>query len=508
MKVIQLDLDDDIVSVCDRLTWSGERRVLLTMPEDASGVLDGLALIRLRRFVDRHRLDVGLVTSDVQMSRRAKALGLPAFSSVDEGRENRRGWWRWRKRRERVGLPAAGIGDLMLPNEEVTGDEERQPISARHWMVRYVAILLFIAAVAFLIIAIAFALPRATIGIRPEVLPLSSTELIIADPGTEAVDYENSLIPARLLETIQVWQGEVETTGTTAIPVGSARGQVVFMNLTEEELVVPSGTLLGTGDGNYAFQTVTPLTMIGVISSTAEIDVVALEPGPHANVDAGAIDSFDGPLAGQLLVSNPAPLTGGDVRVVQAVTDWDLERLYSQVLQFLQAVSIAEMETKLTEREFLARESLRVVRIVRETYSHVNGEQTDTVRLKVEAVLQGTAVDMTQTTGLVYETLSEHVPPGYVLYADSIVSTQNEILEIDKDGRVIFTVASEGVVAADIDLETQVDAIAGQAPELAIAHLYETLPLREVPSIDVWPTWFKRVPYLRSRIETQILTDE
>ena len=99
MHIIHLDDSDDIISICDRLTWAGEQQTLLVLPE-AGGVLrEGLDLVRLRRFADRQRLEVGLVTPDVPISRQARAIGLPVFPSVEIAETSRRGWWRGRKRR-------------------------------------------------------------------------------------------------------------------------------------------------------------------------------------------------------------------------------------------------------------------------------------------------------------------------------------------------------------------------------------------------------------------------
>ena len=45
MKVIPLTPDDDIISVCDRLDWSDEKRVLFVLPEEGNGHLPLLIVI-------------------------------------------------------------------------------------------------------------------------------------------------------------------------------------------------------------------------------------------------------------------------------------------------------------------------------------------------------------------------------------------------------------------------------------------------------------------------------
>jgi hypothetical protein len=39
---------------------------------------------------------------------------------------------------------------------------------------------------------------------------------------------------------------------------------------------------------------------------------------------------------------------------------------------------------------------------------------------------------------------------------------------------------------------------------VALAYLYEQLPLRDAPQVEIWPTWFRRIPYTTARIETKV----
>lgn len=512
MKTIQLDQDDDINSVCDRLEWQDDRQTLLLLPEVGDLFTDGLDLVRLRRFADRLRLDVGLVTGDKDIARRAKGLGLPVFASEEDGLHSRRGWWRGRRRREQVGMPIVSSDDLALAavatGAEVQAIKAGRQVTRRHWIQRYVTILLFFAAAAFSVILFSYLLPSATLTLKPKIIPAAATQLVLADPGLPAVDYAAGAIPARLLRVDQSWSDELKTTGSVIIPVAQARGKVVMVNLTEDVVEVPVGTELSDLDGSQRFQTISPVTMLGVVSSTTEVDVLATLPGPQANIPADSIVRVIGELESRISVNNPEPMVGGEVRQVAAVSQQDHERLRAQVLQFLQALAIAEMQSMLTEREFLPRDSMRVVEIYGETFSHTAGEATEELRLKLEGMLQGTAIDLTHTTGLVYEALSGEVSPGFTLVADGISYERGKILAVDDDGRVTFEVNGSGLLAADLELGDHLQRIAGQEPRFALAYLIEELPLRETPTITTWPFWFRRVPFRPSRIRSELLTTD
>lgn len=513
MKVISLDSDDDITSICDRLDWAGESQVVLALPEDGGALREGLDLVRLRRHADRRRIEVGLVTAVPDIARQAKALGLPVFVSVAAAEHSRRGWWRGRRRAEVVGLPTVGgvKAEDLRPTQFDEGDRQEArrrlaPLSSpRLWIFRYAAILLFFIVLAVVFVAASYAVPGATVTLRPEVLPIQITQRIVADPALEEVDYGRSAVPARILTTNQSWQTTAETSGVAEVPSAAARGNVVFVNRLEQDVVVPAGTRVRTSAGNnVVFQTLSEVVVPGVEGGTAEVEVVAIEPGPQGNVAPNQVNVVEGALAVQLEVRNLEAIEGGGVREEKAVTAADQDRLRAQVLQFLQAVSASEMEAQTTPFEFLARDSVRVLNVASETYSHFPGEQTDRLALEMRADVVGTAVNANAAAGIVYEALAAAVPEGYALVPDSIQYTRGDVVSVDDAGLVVFEMTGDVLAAAELDVERVLDDISGQPPDLAIAYLYEELPLRTVPEVSIWPNWFDRLPFISTRIQTEI----
>jgi hypothetical protein len=241
---------------------------------------------------------------------------------------------------------------------------------------------------------------------------------------------------------------------------------------------------------------------------TAEVDVVAIEPGAAGNVEANLINRIEGTLSLQLQVRNLEPMEGGGVRLAQSVTEADHDRLRAQVLQQLQTLALADMEEILIGEEFLARDSLRVSQILHETYSHFPGEQTSRLTLEIRAELVATAVDENQATGLIYEELAAAVTPGYELVPESLQFRSGDVLGVDSEGRVTFEMIGTGQIAALFGVEEPVRQIAGQETEIALAYLNDVLPLRDYPTVRIWPDWFGRLPYLPIRIQTEIEVGE
>jgi hypothetical protein len=517
LHAIYLDESDDIVSVCDRVTWAAaHQRLVLVLPEGSNLLVEYLDLVRLRRTAEQLRIEVGLVTHDGRIAEQARALGFPFFTSLARAEKSRRAWWRGRRGWHKPTRPGTVIalgsegGIKSLPDDADRREMYRRMtprVTWQRWLLRYLGILLFFVTLAAIFVGLAYTVPGATLVLRPEIAPLQVSTQVVADPQLETTNFSGASVPGRLLVVNAEWQTEVETTGMQEVPDAPARGTVVFFNLLDQPVTVPAGTQVSTSSGNrVVYQVISGVEVPGVVGGTAEADVVAIEPGPQGNVAANQVNQVDGSLGLQLEVRNIEPLTGGGSRTAAAVTDADHERLRAQVLQYLQTLAISEMEAALNEGEFLARDSLRVVEIEDETYSHFVGERTDQVTLEIRAELHGTAVDASQANDLVYLSLIEAVEPGFELVPHSLRFRPGEVLGVDSQGRVSFVMSGEGVMAARLDLAEPLNVIAGQKTELALGYLNEQLPLRALPTVRVWPNWLGRMPYLPVRIQTEVDT--
>ena len=503
-ETIYLYPDDDIVSIRDRLDWVTGPRVILVLPQDGELLISHLDLLLLQRHASGLRLELGLVTSDKRVVGQASELGLATFKSVRSAIKGNRRWWRARRKRPPPGNPTR------LDKADLSEIQRRKTLRPtwQRWMLRYLAIIAYVLTLALLFIAAAYAIPGATITLEPEVRSLQVLKQVVADPQLEDVERSGLSVPGRVLVTVQEWEADVETTGTTEVPDARAQGSVIFVNQLDQPVTVPAGARVSTSAGRrIVFQTLAPVEVPGVVGGTVETDVVAVEPGDQGNVTTNLINRIEGPLSLQLQVRNLEPLAGGGVRVEKAVTEADQERLRSQVLQQIQLLSLAELQSQVDRQEFLARDSLRLARILHETYSHFPGEQTERLGLDIRAEFQATAVDETQAVGLVYEAVAAAVEDGFKLVPESLSFGSGQVIGVDEEGRVTFEMTGSGRMAADLALAEPMTRISGQRLEPAMAYLYENLPLQEYPSAQVWPSWFERIPFLLVRVNTNVVTD-
>ncbi|MCP4356958.1 MAG: hypothetical protein GY796_02940 [Chloroflexi bacterium] len=513
MKIIPLTPDDDIVSICDHLDWAFDQQVIFVLPQDGGVLCEGLDLVRLRRYADNVRVEVALVTAVNDITQQANGLGIPTFITIGAARRGR-----GRKRREVVGISTVGDERFAdwenIPRLDVADQQEAhhrlEPRTERRlWLWRYMSIFLFFVTLALMIVAFLYLVPAATVTLKPETLPVFVEQSLNADPAAAEADFQNGILPGRQLETTQSWQANVVTTGSIEVPETSARGTVVFANLLDQEVVIPAGTRVRTSDGsNRIYQTTADITVAGVGGSTAEAEVIAIEPGPQGNVAANLVNTVEGSQAVQVEVRNLEPIAGGDVRQAAAVTEEDRSRLRAQAVQFLLAVAASEMESQLSPHEFLTRDSLRILNLLDETYSHEVGEQTSRLTLSMRAEIAGTAVNSTAASDLAYAALGQQIQPGYTLVPDSIRFESGNITGVDEAGQVHFSMIASGSLARNLPVNEAMAAITGQKRETAAAYLNQQLPLRAPPEINIWPVWFDRIPYLSTRINTEIETGE
>jgi hypothetical protein len=498
-QIVYLDAEDDITSMKDRLHWIQKPRVLFVLPSEGRLLAERVDLVLLQRHAARTQIQVGLVTHDDTVMRLAKSAGIPTFNSIKAG-ENRRVWAKNRPQQLRPPRPLH--------------DDDRREVYRRLkpkamwqiWVWRYAGILTFFLVLTLLVVAAIYSLPTATITLYPETKPIEVVREIVADPLLESVDYNAGIVPGRRLIVTEEWRATVDTTGTIEVPDAPARGTVVFINRQESAVRVNAGTRVSTSTGQrIIFQTIETVTVPGALGATAEAAIVAIQPGASGNVNRELINRIEGANALMLEVRNLDSTTGGGNRLVRAVTQADHDRLNAQVLQQLQALALADMETLLTPNEFLANDSLRLRNIEQETYSHFVDEQADRLTLEIRASLQATAVEQSQSIGLVYEKLTQAVEPEFALIPGSLAFNSGKVLGVDSEGRVSFEMVGTGLMSAEFNLNPTLDTIAGQPDDIALAYLHENLPLRAYPTARVFPAWFQRMPYLPVRIRVDVV---
>ncbi len=468
---IELEKEEDIISVRDRLDWTKAKQVVLVVPPGQKALSNPVGLRLLSRKARDLALDLVLVTRDPLIRSLAKEAGLKVSSSEKRALE---------------------VAVAQAPAPRVV--EEAPSVLA-----------LFLITLPFLlslIVGVALFIPSARIRLAPVAQRIETTLQIRADPGINRLNRAEAAVPARKLRTELLGKGSVPTSVQKYVPDKRASGKVVFINKTTQEITIPPGTVVSTSTGeNVKFTTVTTATLPAFYQSQAEAEVIAVDPGPQSNVEAYLINRIEGALAFKVQVYNPSPTAGGTLKPVNVVTREDKERLRALVLQNLHQEAHQKLSNQLEADLFLIPQTIEVVPI-QESYDHFVDEAADQLNLELKAVALALAVSKNDLKTLAVEALSPQVPAGYELLGEEIEFESVEAQEVG-EGKYQVKLKTKAFIVAKIDKGQVRDEVRGLPVSKAMEKL-RALPLRQEPSIEVSPRWFGRLPWLPFRIEVKV----
>jgi hypothetical protein len=114
-------------------------------------------------------------------------------------------------------------------------------------------------------------------------------------------------------------------------------------------------------------------------------------------------------------------------------------------------------------------------------------------------------VGMQDANALVYAAMAAKTPPGHELIANGLTFQREETLvPADQRGNLSFAMRGSGYAAARLDTDAVRRAVAGKGLATTKAYLTQSLPLQAEPQVQVWPSWFGRMPFLAFRTEIEV----
>jgi hypothetical protein len=517
-QIIQLERYDDVVSVRDRLAWIQAERVLLVFPPEGGVLMRQLDLVLVRREAARRGAKIALITTEPNITEIAQDLRIPVFGTISESHRKR--WVRKRgslfvRRRDK---PVSGpsVADMEAAAKRMqTGFRAR--FERNPWKWRFFGLLTFGIVMVILMSAAYLIGPSATVILYPAANQEFVQVAVTADPLLSQVELRENAIPADNFERDVEWTTQISTTGVIDIPQDFATGTVTFLNRTREPVTVPVGTIVRTSTGQpIRFRTLEEVAVPGYIGGVASTEVEALPEfeGTAGNVDANLINRIeDRQLNDKLAVRNDERLRGGGLQQVPAVAQQDIDNLLANMRQELIDRALAEMYSMVAPEQFLVEDSLRIVseRPGEMRFSHEVGEPADILTLTMRARVRGVAFNERYAQQVAYAELSSRIGPGYkIITGPSLEFRRGDIVEVDDAQRVTFLMSCAGYVAADINVNSVREQIAGLSVTQVSALLSDSLPLRAPDGeqsslvLSIWPGWWRQVPVLPVRISVQV----
>jgi len=499
-QILELHEQEDIHSIRDRLELVESERVLLVVPPFSDVLRRRVDLQLVQRLARQKKLELALVTRDLDRRTLAGELGIPVFGSIEAGR-----------RRSRWGREDDDFGPYRPPDrsearraavdrvQRIMPNETRRKL----WTIGKTALIVAVAVA--LIASVVAVLPSAEIYLVPQSERVATTATIVVDPDLESVDLAGKRVPARSVSTDVRGEITIPTTGKKAIPTTRATGVVFFVNQLNIPVRVQKGTVVRTSAGAQAtrFVVVADVEVPAGISAQAQAPIEAVEVGAQGNVPPNFINEIEGFAALSLRVSNPDETKGGGDREVTAVDPGDLDMARVLLIEQLKKQALDQMTaTNLEPTEFLLASSISNDGVIDATFDKEVTEQATELTLQMRARFSALAVNSEDANAIVFAQMQAESPAAYALRPDGLVFQRSTEQPVTDAAQYVFEMQGIGYAAADIDVGRALRSIAGKPPEAAARILEENLPLQKPPRIIIHPGWFPLVPLLPVRVNT------
>jgi hypothetical protein len=501
-QIIYLEPSEDILSIRDRVDMAEAKRVLLVVPPYSDVLARRVDLQLIQRRAAQAGLDLALVSGDSLVRSQAREVGLPVFDSVEAGKRRKR----WRSPRDEEEPLAQRRSEEAWQAAAQRGP--RQVFANRFRLVRLgLAWLIFFAVMAVFAASAVLLVPSAQITLIPASQAVIVELNAVIDPNIQTVDYARSRIPATTVYAEIEGNAQIATSGQKDIPSSRATGKVVFVNQLSQPIRIPQGTAVRTSAFGTAirFVTMAEAEVPGVFGAQVEVPIEAVDVGVGGNVAANLINEVEGVAGLAVRVSNPQPTSGGGVRQSPAVTQADRDRLRAALLEQLQQRALAQLQSTLGEQEYIPPESLAVAEVLDETYDRFVGEEAPSLGLQMRVRVTALKLGVQDANALVYAAMAAKTPPGHELIPNGLSFQRVETLvPADKRGDLTLVMRGSGFAAARLDSGAVRKAVTGKSVEAADVYLSQALPLQSDPQVEIWPSWFGRMPFLSFRIEIQV----
>ena len=489
-QIITLQSHDDLISVRDRLGWAKTPRILLVWPKGEPISLRSLDLKVLQRQAEALGAQLGIVTRRRWVRLEAEALGLPVFES--SAAAQKAAWPAPATPRRRAHRPPRrNLREMRrkaLPGETAwrSGPAVRTPTFALGVMAVMALVGVFI--------------PRAVITVYPQTQQQSLVFPVLAAAADGQAGPAEAV--ATRQQTLEL-SGErsVPITNRITVPDAPARGQVVFRNLTQKEITIPTGTALyASGEPRVRYTTLETVVLDAGLDKSGESPVEAVQPGAAGNLEAGSIVSIEGPLGLLAAVQNPEPTSGGRDRTVTGAGESDRLALRNALIEELRGRVAGELGSRLGSDALLLPDTVSLSRVLEETYEPPPGKPGTRLSLKLRLEFTASTVAMSDLGQLAEAALNASVPPGFAAAPDSLAFGPASTAATGSDGTTRWEMQAGRTLVRTVSLAQVTEAVRGRSLRMAQAAL-KAWPWERPPEIRLEPAWWPWMPLLPFRTE-------
>ncbi|MEA5077552.1 MAG: baseplate J/gp47 family protein [Anaerolineaceae bacterium] len=488
--VLQLESYDSRQSILDKLARVSSGRILLVWPKRNKIDLSEVDLVLLNRAADEKSTPLALVSHSPLVIDQAHAHVINCFASIPAAERSV-----WAKAREDSRHKPQSTHDFDLSKPMV-----KKPIPSEiskkvfSWSA---AILSGLALLALLV----YLFPSVTVILSPQKNEKTIQMQIWGSKKFTSVNVNGNL--PLLQKKVEVSSSKtVAASGKVAIPNAFASAVVQFTNLTSQELIIPAGTTVSTGEEPIQrFTTQEEITLGTGTDSTASVAVRASTPGSSANVPAGAIQLVEGSLGGWVEVTNPEAASGGLDSEAPSPSEDDYAAARADLLKEIKTLAVVKFAEE--TGFYVIQDSLAIGNVVEETRSIEVGQPGDqgTLTLSVEVIGLGYFQSDLQT--LAMQSLQASLGENEVFYGATPTVSDPKSLQSDGEGGYKWSADASTEVGPRIDPIQVAQTIAGLRYDEASRQLETAFLLEKTPEYRSFASPFQ-IPWAPFRINVEV----
>lgn len=492
-QIIQLEPHDDTISVQDKMGWSQTGRVVLVWPSRGRLLDRRLDLVLLLRHSQSLGVQIALVTNDPEVRFQASSLGIPVYKSIRKAQKER--WRRPKRSKFNSNLERDKGKDRLEKLQEILVN----PLHRKRetpTLSQPIRLGLFAMGVLAVLSIAAVLLPSADIEIIPET---RSQTITLSVEGSDSIDKINltGILPIRRIKTIVEGRRSIQTTGSVTIPSGFATGMVLFTNLTDQSIRIPTGTVVSTSDSALRFITQSDGPLPAGPGEEIEIPIKALTPGSSANLRAGQINAIEGELGVFLTVENIEPTRGGSQSPSPAPAPIDRTQLREELISTLTQNALEEIRSSLDPEDILLDETLSSYTVIAETYLPEDLQPASELELTLRLEFETSYVSVEDQELLANAVLNANIPESYTPIQDTTVIEHITSPKISTTG---WQMQFSREIQSEPSFTQAVNLSLGRSPDNASQLMVENMSLSAPPLIKTTPSWWPVMPLIPLRI--------
>lgn len=493
-QVIHLEPHDDIVSVRDKMGWCQAGRVLLVWPARDKILTRQLDLILLLRQSSALGLQLALICHDREVRDHATSLGISVFHDIQQAQGAR-----WMRPKRKHPSYSAQMQDGSVPLSRSRLATLPRPVQPSSELKGHQRIALFSLGVLAVLAIAGVLFPGAEVRLEPRSERQVITFNLLASRSAQRVNLPG-VVPLRTITRVVEGRSSLPATGEVLLPENPAQGEVVFTNLTDRPVEIPTGTIVGDRKDKIRFVTLREGRVPAGPGTNIKIAVQAVLPGSSGNLPPGTIQAIEGELGVALAVNNPTPTTGGTDASSPAPSEDDRSQLYSTLLTTLNNTAYQEMRRALDEGDILVSPSAELIQVFEEKYEPPLGEPGNLLTLKLRAEFIADYIALADILDLARGILDANLPENYTPSPNDIKIEQIERVPSTAAGEYRWRVQASRKILYQPEEDQVIPLILGRTPAKARERLKDAFSLPRDPEITLSPTWWPMMPILPFRI--------